>query len=122
MGRTAADGACQGFTPWHALILRLIHSTNPRGEKGAARVKDHIWQRVVDVGNYILRSRATVRDTARVFGVSKSTVHKDVTERLPKVNAQLADQVKKVLEVNKAERHLRGGEATRQKFRHQPSA
>lgn len=85
-------------------------------------MKDHIWQRVVDVGNYILRSRATVRDTARVFGVSKSTVHKDVTERLPKVNAQLADQVKQVLEVNKAERHLRGGEATRQKFRHQPSA
>ncbi|MDA8198840.1 MAG: sporulation transcriptional regulator SpoIIID [Thermaerobacter sp.] len=85
-------------------------------------MKDHIWQRVVDVGNYILRSRATVRDTARVFGVSKSTVHKDVTERLPKVNAQLADQVKKVLEINKAERHLRGGEATRQKFRHQPTA
>jgi len=107
---------------WHAFILRLIHSTNSRGEKGAARVKDHIWQRVVDVGNYILRSRATVRDTARVFGVSKSTVHKDVTERLPKVNAQLADQVKKVLEINKAERHLRGGEATRQKFRHEPSA
>ncbi|MCY0884643.1 MAG: sporulation transcriptional regulator SpoIIID, partial [Firmicutes bacterium] len=50
-------------------------------------------------------------------GVSKSTVHKDVTERLPKVNAQLALEVKKVLEVNKAERHLRGGEATRQKFR-----
>ena len=91
------------------------------GERGR-RVKDHIWQRVVDVGNYILRSRATVRDTARVFGVSKSTVHKDVTERLPKVNAQLADQVKKVLEINKAERHLRGGEATRQKFRHQPTA
>lgn len=85
-------------------------------------MKDHIWQRVVDVGNYILRSRATVRDTARVFGVSKSTVHKDVTERLPKVNAQLADQVKQVLEINKAERHLRGGEATRQKFRHQPTA
>ena len=83
-------------------------------------MRDHIWQRVVDIGNYILRSRATVRDTAKVFGVSKSTVHKDVTERLPKVNAKLADEVKKVLEFNKAERHLRGGEATRQKFRREP--
>lgn len=80
-------------------------------------MKDHIWQRVVDIGNYILKSKATVRDTAKVFGVSKSTVHKDVTERLPKVNAQLATEVKKILEVNKSERHLRGGEATRQKFR-----
>ncbi|MCL5064416.1 MAG: sporulation transcriptional regulator SpoIIID [Firmicutes bacterium] len=80
-------------------------------------MKDHIWQRVVDIGNYILKSGATVRDTAKVFGVSKSTVHKDVTERLPKINAQLATEVKKILEVNKAERHLRGGEATRQKFR-----
>ena len=79
-------------------------------------MKDHIWQRVVDIGNYILNNGATVRDTARVFGVSKSTVHKDVTERLPKVNQKLATEVKKVLEFNKAERHLRGGEATRQKF------
>ncbi|MDA8193206.1 MAG: sporulation transcriptional regulator SpoIIID [Thermaerobacter sp.] len=84
-------------------------------------MKDHIWQRVMDIGNYILKSGATVRDTAKVFGVSKSTVHKDVTERLPKVNARLAYEVKKVLEVNKAERHLRGGEATRQKFRSQGS-
>ena len=83
-------------------------------------MRDQTWQRVVDIGNYILRSRATVRDTAKVFGVSKSTVHKDVTERLPKVNAKLADEVKKVLEFNKAERHLRGGEATRQKFRREP--
>ncbi len=83
-------------------------------------MKDHIWQRVMEIGTYIQRSRATVRDTAKVFGVSKSTVHKDVTERLPKVNAQLADDVKKILEINKAERHLRGGEATRQKFRQEP--
>ena len=74
----------------------------------------------MEIGTYIQRSRATVRDTAKVFGVSKSTVHKDVTERLPKVNAQLADDVKKILEINKAERHLRGGEATRQKFRQEP--
>lgn len=110
------------FLPWHFSFCGLIHSSKLRGEKGAGRLKDHIWQRVVDIGNYILRSRATVRDTAKVFGVSKSTVHKDVTERLPRVNSQLADDVKKVLEINKAERHLRGGEATRQKFRQQPTA
>jgi putative DeoR family transcriptional regulator (stage III sporulation protein D) len=108
------------FLPWHFLFCAFIDSSKSRGEKGAGSVRDHIWQRVVDIGNYILKSRATVRDTAKVFGVSKSTVHKDVTERLPKVNAQLADEVKKVLEFNKAERHLRGGEATRQKFRQAP--
>lgn len=57
-----------------------------------------------------------MRDTAKVFGVSKSTVHKDVTERLPKINRDLADRVKLVLDTNKAERHLRGGEATRRKY------
>ena len=108
-----------GRQPWHLFILRPYTLADDRGEKGAGEVKDHIWQRVMDIGNYILKSGATVRDTAKVFGVSKSTVHKDVTERLPKVNAHLANEVKKVLEVNKAERHLRGGEATRQKFRTQ---
>ena len=79
-------------------------------------MKDHIWKRVLEVSRYISRTKATVRDTARVFGVSKSTVHKDVTERLPKLNRDLATRVKKVLDTNKAERHLRGGEATRRKY------
>lgn len=79
-------------------------------------MKDHIWKRVLEVSRYIAETRATVRDTARVFGVSKSTVHKDVTERLPRINRELADKVKNVLEYNKAERHLRGGEATRRKY------
>jgi putative DeoR family transcriptional regulator (stage III sporulation protein D) len=57
-----------------------------------------------------------VREAARQFGVSKSTVHKDLTERLPRVNPKLASDVKRILDVNKAERHLRGGEATRRKF------
>ncbi len=70
----------------------------------------------MEVSRYISRTKATVRDTARVFGVSKSTVHKDVTERLPKLNRDLATRVKKVLDTNKAERHLRGGEATRRKY------
>ncbi len=79
-------------------------------------MKDHIWKRVIDIGDHILSTRETVRDTARHFGVSKSTVHKDVTERLPRLNPQLAKAVRDVLEFNKAERHLRGGEATRKKF------
>ena len=70
----------------------------------------------MEVSRYISRTKATVRDTAKVFGVSKSTVHKDVTERLPKINRDLADRVKRVLDTNKAERHLRGGEATRRKY------
>ncbi len=79
-------------------------------------MKDHIWKRVLEVSRYISRTKATVRDAARVFGVSKSTVHKDVTERLPKINRELAQRVKQVLEYNKSERHLRGGEATRKKY------
>lgn len=79
-------------------------------------MQDYIEQRVIEVSKYILATKATVRQVARFFGVSKSTVHKDVTERLPRVNQNLARQVKKVLEYNKAVRHLRGGEATRQKF------
>lgn len=79
-------------------------------------MKDHIWKRVLEVSRYISKTKATVRDAAQVFGVSKSTVHKDVTERLPKINPELANRVKRVLEYNKAERHLRGGEATRRKY------
>ena len=79
-------------------------------------MKDYIWKRVLEVANYIVRSNDTVRETAKVFGVSKSTVHKDMTERLPRINPELAGRVKMVLERNKAERHLRGGEATRKKY------
>lgn len=80
-------------------------------------MRDHIRKRVVDISTYILNTRATVRQAAAVFGVSKSTVHKDVTERLPRVSKDLARQVKRVLDRNKAERHIRGGEATRRKYR-----
>lgn len=79
-------------------------------------MKDYIYKRVLDVGNHIFRTKDTVRDTARVFGVSKSTVHKDVTERLPKIHPDLSNKVKRVLDFNKAERHLRGGQATREKY------
>ena len=79
-------------------------------------MQDYIRDRVLELGNYILASNATVRQTAEIFGVSKSTVHKDVTERLPRVNQQLAFRVRTILELNKAERHIRGGEATRRKY------
>lgn len=80
-------------------------------------MQDYIQKRVMDISNYILERQATVRQTATIFGVSKSTVHKDITERLPVVNEIVAKQVRDILENNKAERHLRGGEATRKKYR-----
>lgn len=79
-------------------------------------MQEYIRKRVLEVCNYMLDTEATVRQTAQVFGVSKSTVHKDLTERLPAINKELAAKAKVVLEQNKAERHLRGGEATKQKY------
>lgn len=79
-------------------------------------MKAYIEQRAIEVGNYIIKSRATVRETARRFGISKSTVHKDLTERLSAVNPALAKDVRKILEINKAERHIRGGLATKNKY------
>lgn len=82
-------------------------------------MQDYIRKRVLDISSYILESKATVRQAAGVFGVSKSTVHKDMTERLPSINKQLAKKIKAILDFNKAERHLRGGEATRKKYQEQ---
>ena len=73
-------------------------------------------ERCIVLGEYLLEYAATVREAARVFGVSKSTVHKDVTERLRHVNNTLYLQVQELLTKNKQERHLRGGEATRKKY------
>lgn len=79
-------------------------------------MKDYIEERTLEIAKYILSEGATVRQAAGIFGVSKSTVHKDVTERLPKINPLIASMVKEVLETNKAERHIRGGEATKLKY------
>jgi len=79
-------------------------------------VKAYIEERAIEVANFIINSNATVRETARRFGISKSTVHKDVTERLMKINPKLASQARRVLEVNKSERHIRGGLATKEKY------
>ena len=76
-------------------------------------------ERVIESATYIIEHNATVRQTAKQFGVSKSTVHKDVTERLMQVNPSLAKQARKVLDINKSERHIRGGLATREKYLHQ---
>ena len=82
-------------------------------------VKDYIEERAVEIAGYIVETKATVRQAAKKFGISKSTVHKDVTERLSQVNPTLAREARKVLDVNKSERHIRGGLATREKYLHQ---
>lgn len=69
------------------------------------------------IGHYIVETRNTVRKIAKEFGVSKSTVHKDLTERLPEINPELANEVKEILEYHKSVRHLRGGEATKIKYK-----
>ena len=82
-------------------------------------MKDYIEERAVEIGNYIIETKATVRQTAKRFGISKSTVHKDVTSRLVCLNPILAKQAREVLDINKSERHIRGGMATRAKYLHQ---
>ncbi len=79
-------------------------------------MKDYIRTRVLDIASYLLETGETVRQAAEVFHVSKSTVHKDVTERLEKINKSLYLEVSQVLAHNKAERHIRGGEATKKKY------
>lgn len=79
-------------------------------------MKGIVEERAVELGNYILENRTTVRRAAKTFGISKSTVHKDVSERLRRVNPQLYQEVKGILEINKAQRHIRGGLATKRKY------
>lgn len=82
-------------------------------------MKGYIEERTVEIAHYIIENKATVRNAAKKFGISKSTVHKDVSERLKKINPALAKEIKKVLDENKAERHIRGGEATKRKYKHE---
>ena len=79
-----------------------------------------VEERAILLGNYIAENNATVRTAANQFSVSKSTVHKDVTARLTRINPALANEARKVLDVNKKERHIRGGLATREKYLHLP--
>lgn len=81
-------------------------------------MKDYIEERAQNLADYIITKKATVRQTAKAFGVSKSTAHKDVTTRLFEINPQLAKKVQEILIINKQERHIRGGQATKEKYSH----
>lgn len=79
-------------------------------------MKGMVEERAVELGNYIVQHRATVRAAAKAFGISKSTVHMDVAKRLQKINPNLYREVKAILDINKAQRHIRGGLATQKKY------
>ncbi len=81
-------------------------------------MKEYIEERAVEAARYIVERNATVRQAAKELGISKSTVHKDVTERLRFINPSLAAEARKVLDKNKSERHIRGGMATKEKYQH----
>lgn len=76
-----------------------------------------VEERAIEIAEYIVEHKTTVRAAAKYFGVSKSTVHMDVTQRLIGLNSQLYNEVREVLDINKAQRHIRGGMATREKYR-----
>ena len=80
-------------------------------------MQDYICERVIKEAEYIIETNSTVRATAGHFNISKSTVHKDVTERLEEIDKQLFRQVRKVLNINLSERHIRGGQATKNKYK-----
>lgn len=78
---------------------------------------DSVELRAIELGEYIVKNKATVRMTADVFSISKSTVHIDVTKRLRNIDSSLYSQVREILDVNKAQRHIRGGQATKEKYK-----
>ena len=99
------------------VMLFLIGCSTEADFRGGIYVRDNIEERACELANFIIENSSTVRATAQKFGISKSTVHKDVTERLEHISPGLYAQVKAVLEYNKAERHIRGGIATRRKYK-----
>jgi len=104
--------SCNNLTP-----LSQVYTSERNQLREANGVHDYIKERTIKIGKYVIETRKTVRIIAKEFGVSKSTVHKDLTERLPVVNPELAAEVKSILEHHKSIRHLRGGEATKNKYR-----
>ena len=113
---TDAIGKYGAATPGHTPYPRRIQWKHHKVGSECV-LKGNMEERAERLALYIIENRATVRDAAKKFGISKSTVHKDIRERLPLVNRSLFLQVQTVLEINKAERHIRGGLATRQKYR-----
>ncbi|MDO4555988.1 MAG: sporulation transcriptional regulator SpoIIID [Lachnospiraceae bacterium] len=81
-------------------------------------MKPYIEERILSIAHYTIENNSTVRSTAKKFGISKSTVHKDLRERLPQINLELSGAVNKILDTNKSERHIRGGLATKRKYMH----
>ncbi len=79
-------------------------------------MKGIVEERAAQIGEYIVETKTTVRNAAKKFGISKSTVHKDVSQRLKRINPMLYKDVKEILEINKSQRHIRGGLATKQKY------
>lgn len=99
---------------------RSAYTWTISGEGACWVLKGNIEERACELAAYIVENRTTVREAAKKFGISKSTVHKDIQERLPLYNRSLYLRVKEVLDENKAERHIRGGIATRRKYRGEP--
>ena len=98
--------------------MKCIVSHNLPVTSGTLTGKKSIEERATSLAHYIIDSKDTVRGAAKKFGISKSTVHKDVSERLKKINPRLAKEVRVILDENKAERHIRGGMATKLKYSH----
>ena len=103
----------------HNFFAKNIPCSECRKQKGVCALTETMEDRGCELGSYIVEHKATVRAVAKKFGVSKSSVHKDVTSRLYWIDRSLYEQVRTVLEENKRERHLRGGAATREKYRRQ---
>lgn len=89
-----------------------------RRSKNTYIADERLSQRAISLANYMIENKSTVRQAAKIFGVSKSTVHKDLTERLENIDSSLAIEVRKILDLNKSERHIRGGMATKEKYAH----
>ena len=89
-----------------------------RRRKNTYIADERLSQRAISLANYMIENKSTVRQAAKIFGVSKLTVHKDLTERLENIDSSLAIEVRKILDLNKSERHIRGGMATKEKYAH----
>lgn len=98
----------------YCYIIIFLTYTLPRKVK---ILIGNVEKRCIDLGHYIVETKATVRQAAIVFGISKSTVHNDITKRLAVINPLLCSEVKEVLDENKAQRHIRGGLATKEKYK-----
>ena len=110
----AAGSSPKLHSPCHRTVLTSIDCIKFIGV--SLIMKQYMENRILSIAHYTIDHSSTVRSTARKFGISKSTVHKDLTERLPQIDHHLAEEVRDILEVNKSERHIRGGLATRQKY------